>query len=152
MRERRADVAKSLLRHPNDRQRISDEGIDVVNTFELLAFLVRSRVLRRKDAWTNFSSWAIPWWYVYEPGIKVMQEQDKTVFEDFEWLVAHFVTYDARRRDITREQAIPTANDIRLFLEAERDLPSRILPSRTERPATMLGRLRFVLWGDRALR
>jgi hypothetical protein len=150
MRERRANVARSLLDNPNHRNRISDEGIDVVNTFELLAFLVRSRTLRRKHAWINFSAWAIPWWYVYEPGIRRLQRMDKTLFEDFEWLVTRFVKRDARRRDITREQAIPSETDMREFLEAELALPARLLPPMIQEPTTFLERLRFLLKGDRS--
>jgi hypothetical protein len=147
MRSRRAGVASALLADPSGRDHLSDEALDVVNTFELLAFLVRARTLGIKHAWVNFSPWAIGWWYLYEPAIKGMQAEDSTLFEDYEWLVNRFIKYDARRRHLDRERVIPQEKDLTDFLWAEKGLPARVAFPATVEPASLGERIRSFLWG-----
>jgi hypothetical protein len=128
MRRRRADVAAQLLQDPLSSQRISDEAIDVVNTFELLAFLVRSKTLRMEHAWVNFSIWAMGWWGVYEAAIRSMQEEDPTVFEDYAWLTEHFAGYEGSRREMKPEEVFPKGEAVVAFLRAESAITGRLLP------------------------
>jgi hypothetical protein len=130
MRRRRAFVAQVLISHPESRARVSDEGIDILNTFELLAYLVRSETLRLEDAWINFSAWAVPWWYVYEEGIERLRAQDETVFEDYKRLVQDLVDYEAGKRKLPRADLLPTQPILERFLESEYALLRRLVPER----------------------
>jgi hypothetical protein len=127
MRLRRAHLAAHLLRNPEARSNASDEAIDVLNTFELLAFLVvRSQTLRLEDAWVNFSPWAVSWWFVMRPGVDDLRQQDATIFEDFAELIERFLEYESDRRGVGREQVIPVEDDLLGFLQAEAALRGRV--------------------------
>lgn len=126
MRRVRALVARRLLRRPGERRRVSDDGVDILNTFELLAYLVvRSKTLGIDDAWINFSGWAISWWYVYEEGIKQLRQKDNTVWEDYAKLVELFLEYESKERSLPVAEVIPTEENIRAFLEWEHRLLRR---------------------------
>jgi hypothetical protein len=127
MRTLRARLALSLMTHPADRNRVSDDGIDVLNTFELLGYLVvRSKTLGLEDAWINFSVWAISWWHVYRQGIGRLREEDPTVFEDYAQLVDQLLKLEADRRGLTPDQLAPTEPSLRDFLESEVGLLRRV--------------------------
>lgn len=143
MRLRRAHLAGHLLRNPAARSNVSDDAIDVLNTFELLAFLVvRSQTLRLEDAWVNFSSWALSWWFVMKRGVDHLREPDHTIFEDYADLIEQFIEYEMDRRAVTREQVIPDEGDLEGFLEAEAALVRRVAEdeSRSENWRSRLGR------------
>lgn len=128
MRRVRALVARRLLRRPSERRRVSDDGVDILNTFELLAYLVvRSRTLGIDDAWINFSGWAISWWFVYEEGIGEIRKKDNTVWQDYAELVELFLEEEARQRDLPISEVKPTEKNIRDFLEWEHRLLRRTL-------------------------
>jgi hypothetical protein len=128
MRKRRADLAQTLKDDPQERSEVSDEGMDVLNTFELLAYLVvRSRTLKLEDAWINFSAWAISWWFVYKHAIDDMRRQDSTIFEDYSRLIDLFLDYESNVRDLDRNSVIPTPGDIEDFLDAEARLVGRLM-------------------------
>jgi hypothetical protein len=126
MRTRRARLAGRLLSQPAERERVSDDGIDVLNTFELLGYLVvRSKTLGLDDAWINFSVWAISWWHVYRGGIAHLREEDPTVFEDYAQLVDRFLDLEAERRGLTRDQLVPVESSLTDFLQSEARLLRR---------------------------
>jgi hypothetical protein len=126
MRSRRARLAGRLLSQPGERARVSDDGIDVLNTFELLGYLVvRSKTLGLEDAWINFSVWAISWWHVYRAGIAHLREEDPTVFEDYAQLVDRFLDLEAERRGLTRDQLVPVESSLTDFLQSEARLLRR---------------------------
>lgn len=136
MRLRRAHLASHLLSKPSARSTISDEAIDVLNTFELLAFLVvRSRTLRLEDAWVNFSPWALSWWFVLKSGVDRLREPDETVFEDYAQLIEQFIEYEMKRRKVPRDAIIPTEDDLREFLNSEARLPGRLVEDDVSSPA-----------------
>jgi hypothetical protein len=141
MRRVRARTAAELLDRWESRQYLSGGGVDILNSFELVAYLVvRSKTLRLEDAWTNFSGWADRWWYVYLPAIESERADDQTLFEDYKQLVERFVEYEAKERGLSKETVVPTDADLRSFLEGEVELverlryrePLRILPKRLE--------------------
>lgn len=105
MRRRRCELARHLLKHPEARREVSREGTEVLNVFELLAYLVvRSKTLKLEDAWVNFSPWAAGWWYALEEGIDTLRAHDETIYEDYATLVAQFDAYEIKR-------GIPLAED-----------------------------------------
>ena len=126
MRRLRARVAQRLLDDPQERESISGEALDVLNIFELMGYLVRSKTLKLEDAWVNVSSWATSWWYVYERPIKQWQEQDVTSFEDYAALVEKFTSYESRRRRLSKEDVLPREEDLQHFLEEESKLLLRL--------------------------
>lgn len=69
-RARRAKAASRLLADFDQRDDLPDAAIEVLNTFELLGYLViRSQTLPIEDAWINFSTYAVSWWRVCQPAI-----------------------------------------------------------------------------------
>jgi hypothetical protein len=127
MRRLRATVAQHLLVHPGRRQSAWDEAIDILNTFELLGYLVvKSKTLGGRDAWINFSGWAISWWHVFTPEIERLREKDRTVYEDYATLVDEFLEHEADRRQLSKEQLAPTAESLRDFLDSETRLLGRL--------------------------
>jgi len=125
MKWRRALLARELGGNLAPEGRISDHAVDVLNTFELLGYLVRSKVLALDDAWVNFSSWAISWYYIYEAPIHRIQREDPTVFEDYSTLVAKFIKYEAKRKKVEPTAIIPDATALKDFLIAEEALSRR---------------------------
>jgi hypothetical protein len=125
MRRRRARMARKLLENPDERTEVSDEGIDILNTFELLGFLLRSKTLSLEAAWINFP-WALSWWYVYERGIQRLREGDSTVYQDYADLVESFIEYEMRSRGIGRVEVVPTEQARIAFLNSEVKLLRRI--------------------------
>jgi hypothetical protein len=149
MRTRRARLADRLLADPAERQRVSDDGIDVLNTFELLGYLVvRSKTLGLEDAWINFSVWAISWWHVYRAGIAHLREEDPTVFEDYAQLVDRFLDLEADTRGLTRDQLVPAESSLTDFLQSEARLLRRV---GLQEAAPERG-IRDILWRLRARR
>lgn len=126
MRRLRARLARRLLTNPHERTRVGDDGIDVLNTFELLGFLVRSKGLGLEDAWSNFSVWANSWWYVYERGIERLRAEDLTVYQDYAALVEKFLDYESEQRSISKDAIRPSDEILTKFLKSEYRLLARI--------------------------
>jgi hypothetical protein len=127
MRQVRARTAAALLQDWTRRERVSEGATDILNLFELVAYLVvRSESLRLEDAWTNFSGWALSWWYIYLPAIKKQQETDPTILEDYASLVDKFLDHEVKERHLPREEVIPTEEDLVGFLQGEVKLVERL--------------------------
>jgi hypothetical protein len=127
MRYLRATMAQRVLANPEIRRELTGDELDVLNTFELVAYLVvRSKTLGLDHAWINFSAWAVSWWYVWEEGIKLLRGRDPTVFEDYTTLVSELLKYEARARKKPLGEIVPTQQDLTNFLGEEVDLLTRI--------------------------
>jgi hypothetical protein len=144
LRRLRARLARRLLSDPSERNHVRDDGIDVLNTFELLGYLVRSKTLSLEDAWINFSVWANSWWFVYEEGIKKLRVDDATVYQDYAALVDRFLDYESEKRSLPRELIEPSEEILTKFLESEYRLLTRIRQRRelVESLRRLLGRAR----------
>ncbi|MQA99163.1 MAG: hypothetical protein GEU78_02530 [Actinobacteria bacterium] len=120
-RERRCRAATSLLeRFPAGTHDVPLEVMDVLNTFELLGYLVlRSKTLPLEDAWINFSAPAIQWWHVCRPIVLRFQEGDKTIYEDYTRLAGKLIEEEVRRTGLDAESLKPSAHDLQEFLRAE---------------------------------
>jgi hypothetical protein len=80
----------------------------LLDTFELVGYLVKSNSLEVRDAWVNFSAWAISWWQVFAPEIERLRSEDRTIYEDYDWLVDQFLDIEAGERGLAREDLVPT--------------------------------------------
>jgi hypothetical protein len=149
MRRVRARTAAEILRDWNNRSYLSGGGADILNLFELVAYLVvRSKTLDREDAWVNFSEWALKWWMVYLPAIEVQRADDFTVFEDYDALIQSFRDY-AESRDLSEENINPTDAQLRSFLAGEVELVERLRYQRPLRFApTWLGERLLASWRE----
>jgi hypothetical protein len=119
----RAEAAADLLANWENRHELPNSALAVLDTFELLAYLVvRSQTLSLDDAWVNFSAYAIQWWHVSRPGIRAFQEDDPTIYEDFSSLADQFMTLESERRNKSREDLQPSDDDLIAYLQGERAL------------------------------
>ena len=116
----RAEAAVYLLDNWRHREDLPNSALELLDMFELLAYLViRSKTLSIEDAWINFSGPAIQWWHVCRPGIERFQAGDQTIYEDFSSLADELMTLEAERRGITREALEPSDTDLIAFLRGE---------------------------------
>lgn len=134
-RARRAEAASLLLRtwpRPPSPQDVSYDILDLLDTFELLGYLVvRSKTLPLEDAWINFSWPTVRWWYVCQPIIETYQVEDPTVYEDYAELANKFIEKEAERLEVSRGDLVPTPDDLRDFLRGEMGLVEALPPWRS---------------------
>ncbi len=117
----RARTAEHLLGNWDRRDDLPDSAFEILDTFELLGYLVvRSKTLSFEDAWINFSGPAIQWWHVLRPGIAQFQSKDATIYEDYSKLADELMTLEAKNRNMTREALIPSEEDLKVFLRGGR--------------------------------
>ena len=120
LRAHRSAAARQLLEDSQHREDLPVEALELLDMFELLAYLVvRSKTLSLEDAWINFSGPAIQWWYICRPGIERFQADDPTIYEDFATLADELIELEAKRRDKDREELKPSEEDLRAFLQGE---------------------------------
>ena len=127
-RAHRAEAANQLLAH--SVQELGDVPfvvIDLLDTLELLGYLVRSRTLGLDDVWTNFPG-AIQWWHVCRPIIEQWQADDPTLYEDFARLARRLLEIETERRGTTAGQT-PSEDELERFLQGERDQAGTSPPS-----------------------
>lgn len=107
-----------MLADWENRQHLPDEALYLLDTFELLAYLVvRSKTFSVEDAWINFSSDAIQWWHVFRPGVEAFRASDPTLYEDYSVLVEKLLKLEDERRAETREELTPSDEDLKKFLQ-----------------------------------
>jgi hypothetical protein len=99
-RLRRARLAQHL-RGDLDRRsgELSGQAIDVLDTFELVGYLVSARAVRLRDAWALFYPFALSWWGALAPALKEERARNKLVYQDFHRLVRRLAAYEARRQN-----------------------------------------------------
>lgn len=134
-RMRRALLAREVLGDLNKRHQLFGRCIDVLNTFDLVGYLVRARVVRLRDAWSTFFPWAVSWWFVFEPAMGVEERLNKLVYEDYRRLVRSLLRYEALqmttlRRVLHIKVRLKTIDriDVSAFLSAELRLLDRLPP------------------------
>jgi hypothetical protein len=97
----------------------------VMNFFETVGMFVRRGYLDEEMAWAGFSFYGIRWWsatkdYIFEE--RKIQNNDSTIFEEFETLVDEFYKMEIGRRSLSRAQLEPSPEDLNRFLVAEQNL------------------------------
>lgn len=139
LRSVRATAATSLLKTGRNQQELSPEAREVLNIFELLAYLViTSKTLPVRDAWVNFSSHAIFWWNACLPAVEIWRAGDPTAYEELAKLSEAFRTYEEVDRGLPPFQ--PTEEDIRAFLRGEASLDEGRRELRVSWPGRRPGR------------
>ena len=117
----RSAAANHLLVNWAQRDELSNEAAVLLDSFELLAYLVvRSKTLSLEDTWVNFSGSAIMWWHCCEPGIRKMQRSDATIYEDYSRLAELLMEEEAKRRHKNRNELLPSEGDLKQFLSGAR--------------------------------
>jgi hypothetical protein len=97
----------------------ADEITDLLGFFEELGFLVRRRSLDADTAWAMFSDWALPYWKAAEYFITRDQRDDRTLWEDFEFLNRRLLSIEAARKHRSIREVQPTSDDVEKLLEGE---------------------------------
>jgi hypothetical protein len=117
LREARAETARLLLENWDDRSQLPDAAFELLDTFELLGYLVvRSKTLSLEDAWINFSGNAIQWWHLCRPGVEALRVDDPTLYEDYAALADRLQDLEAKRRKRSRDSLVPSERDLQTFL------------------------------------
>lgn len=117
----RKKLAEQLLnKEPHDNIQET-----VMNFYETIGIFFRRGYLDKEMAWSGFSFYAIRWWsatkdYIFEE--RKIQNNDSTLFEEFETLVDEFYTLEMNERHLSRAQLEPSPDDLNRFLEAEKKL------------------------------
>jgi hypothetical protein len=117
----RKKLAEQLLDNaPHD-----DIQETVMNFFESIGMLLRKNYLDIDMVWSGFCFHAIRWWglckdYILEE--RGIQNNDKTIFEEFERLVDELYKQEMKERKLTRAELEPTQQDLKRFLEAEKNI------------------------------
>jgi hypothetical protein len=120
MTHERRSLAKNLLNNTPHAQ-IQE---DVMNFFESAGILLRRGYLDKEMAWVGFGYCVFRWWsackdYILE---ERRQNNDETMFEEFEYLVTELYQVESAHRRQPQSQLEPSRNEVTTFLEAERDL------------------------------
>lgn len=97
----------------------------VLNFFESIGMLLKKQYFDIDMAWSVFSFYATRWWsaskdYISEE--RSLENNDNTIFEDFEYFVDQMYIYETEKRHLSRAQLEPSKLDIERFLKAEQNL------------------------------
>jgi hypothetical protein len=119
MHRRRIKAASELLATPRVFSRFA---LDVLNFFELLAFLVKTaKVVPEEDAWEVFSGWAVGYWFACEEDVNALRAGDRTQFENYVALVEAFLHIEAKKREIGADEVRRQESEWRFFLTDEKE-------------------------------
>ena len=120
-RARRQKVAEDLLKEPKEVSRLT---VDILNFFETVGFYVRVGSISVEAAWMNFSPFAVGYWFACRPQILRKQRQDRTQFADLEYLVDRFLTFEQKKRRVSRASVKLSKQEVARFLRNESRVPS----------------------------
>jgi hypothetical protein len=121
MKKARSTLAKQIL----EKSGHDDIQEDVINFFEDMVTLLRRNYLDKELLWACFSFHAIRWWsvckdYIYEE--RKRQDNDQTIFEDFQYLVDILYEMESKKRNLPRARLEPSRDNIDIFLKDESNL------------------------------
>jgi hypothetical protein len=119
---RRREAAKYLLDNAFvddavvEVERLNAAAMDVCSVLEEVGEMLRLEVLRAEPVWNRFGIWAQGYWSVCKPTIEKMreQEEDPSLFEEFEYLCQVLDEMDRKRGVAPRTQEW-----LRRFIEDE---------------------------------
>lgn len=97
----------------------------VIDFFESAGVMLRRGYLDKEMFWSSSSFYAIRWWsaskdYIAEE--RRLQNNDMTLFCEFEKLVNDVYAMEEKKRKLSRAQLEPGTEEIKRFLEAEKNL------------------------------
>lgn len=97
----------------------------ILNFFESIGILLRRKYLDREMVWAGFAFYAIRWWsaskdYIFEE--RRRKNNDNTIFEDFNYLIDELYKIEMQKRSLTRAELEPSQDDIKRFLDEEKNL------------------------------
>jgi hypothetical protein len=119
MQAARARLARLILENASE----DDYPETVPDYFESLGILDRLGYLFDDLTWNSFSVYAIHWWGALKTYVRNIRrdDSDSTSYEEFEKLADKMLNEEARRRNLTRSGVEPSPDDVRDFLQDERD-------------------------------
>jgi hypothetical protein len=104
----------------------------VLNIFEDIGIFLRRDYLDKELVWASFAFHAIRWWSILKDYVleeRKMQDDDDTIFEDFENLVKTLYEIESVKRRKSRADLEPDWLDIDQFLKDEVNLLGYIQPN-----------------------
>jgi hypothetical protein len=124
MAKKRAAAAKWRLAKTGvvqTRQAEVDYTNDVLGFFEFVGYLLDENAISLNGVWVNLSDDAVATWYAYKPFIDADQNDDKTLWEDFQKLEGEMEA-ESERRKVPKSQIVLDDAAIEAFLESEAGL------------------------------
>ena len=117
----RKKLALQLMQQANHE----DIQEPILNFFESVGMLLKRGYFDKEMAWVGFGYYVIRWWasckdYVFEE--RRRNNNDKTIFEEFEYLVDQVFQVEIKERNLSRAELEPSKDDINTFLTAESNL------------------------------
>ena len=97
----------------------------VLNFFESLGMLLRREYIDLDMTWSAFSFHIVRWWSATKDCIseeRRRENNDNTIFEEFENLVDAMYKFETEKRHLTRAQLEPSKKDLLRFLKTEKNL------------------------------
>jgi len=97
----------------------------IINFFESLGLLLRKNYLDSEMIWSSFAFYIIRWWaackdYIIEE--RKRQNNDDTIFSEFEFLVDEMYKVEMKKRALSRIKLEPSRDEIIQFLNEEKEL------------------------------
>jgi len=121
MKSARSKLAKQIIAEA-EHDEIQE---DVIDFFEDVGTFLRREYLDKELVWADFSFYAIRWWSILKDYIFVERKRnnnDQTIFEDFETLVNILYEIESSKRKLSRSHLEPSSVDIEQFLKDESNL------------------------------
>jgi hypothetical protein len=121
MKSARSKLAKQIIAEA-EHDEIQE---DVIDFFEDVGTFFRRGYLDKELVWADFSFYAIRWWSILKDYIFVERKRnnnDQTIFEDFETLINILYEIELSRRKLSRSHLEPSSDDIKQFLKDESNL------------------------------
>lgn len=103
---------------------------DVFDFFETIGLLLRRKAVNEEFAWHTFFHWVHGYWTVGNEYIANKRRKRDSLWKDFLQLHQRLVEVEKRKEHLTDSDLVLSNDEIREFLEQERDL----LDSTTEAP------------------
>ncbi|MEM2971350.1 MAG: hypothetical protein QW270_02875 [Candidatus Bathyarchaeia archaeon] len=139
MLKKRRKIMEILKNNPNDFEKM-DECRDVFDFFEDLGLLLRKKAIPKELIWSAYCYWIQRYWTAFKNYVYwVRNDNDPTLYCEFEYLFNEIHSYDERKRNpsvlpffLRRKKPIEiTQEELKDFIDEEINL---VPPKRHRQP------------------
>lgn len=97
----------------------------VMDFFESVGIMLRKGYLEKELVWAGFSYFTYRWWSTCKDYItkeRELKKNDKTIFEDFQYLVDELYEFECKKRLMSRAELEPSVSELQDFLNEEKNM------------------------------